>query len=100
MDIKILDKTGFFLKRGKITLVMSDKNPVEGGYGLKGYVIRCIVLESRYDTPPHIHAIFDNMFEVRQRDTMIASFAKGGNRITIRSEMVDFTILNSINRGI
>ena len=92
VNITVLDETGFFLKSGKITLVMPSVMPIEGGYGLDGYVVRCIVLETRYDTPPHIHAIFDNMFEVCQRDTMVASFAKGGNLITIHSEMVDYDI--------
>lgn len=89
IQMEALDRTGYFLKSGKITLIMPETAPEVGAEGLENYVIRCILEESSYDTPPRIHAIFDNVFEVRQRNTLAASFSKGGNRITVRSEMVN-----------
>lgn len=88
-NVKALDKTGYFVQNGKITLVMPESQVATGVDQLEGYVIRAILEKSDYDIPPLIHAVFDNVFEVRQRNTLAASFAKGGNRVTIRSAMVN-----------
>ncbi|MFI3313647.1 MAG: hypothetical protein R3Y62_07145, partial [Eubacteriales bacterium] len=88
-SVKVLDKTGYFMQNGKITLIMPDSPVTTGVPQVEGYVVRCVLAENHYDIPPQIHAIFDNVFEVRQKNTLAASFAKGGNRVTIRSAMVD-----------
>lgn len=88
--LEAADETMCFLQSGRITLHMPSKEMVSSEDSvLKGYVIRCRLVQEEYDIPPSLLLINGNLLEVCQQTTLSASFTFPGPVVSLESRLAD-----------
>lgn len=87
--MRVADETGYFLRSGCVTFTLPKEKAVRSSEGGKyGYHIRCILKENSYDVFPEVSRIYDHLLEVKQQNTVAASFCLSGNQIELFNGIV------------
>lgn len=75
IDAESSDTTSGFLVSGEIRLTLrSEEAAVFSETPIKGYALRCILLDEEYDIPPRLNTLSAFLFEAYERDTKAAGF--------------------------
>ncbi|MCL2633109.1 MAG: baseplate J/gp47 family protein [Oscillospiraceae bacterium] len=94
VDVEFADETRGFLLSGTVRLTLPGITGIPAEFTdvpEKGYAVRCVLVNGRYDIPPRISSIAVNLFEVVQKDTKAKSFIfHGAKNVEINHRMAQF----------